>query len=111
MSATPRCRETALDFIKNRLYRMRRTPPLAPLRELAQGLDVPHCSFNYSHSSVFEAGQNLQDFLRQGGRICKTVASSSQYDNLESATREIKLKGQIAVHRHEHLKASFFGFL
>jgi hypothetical protein len=80
-------------------------------RELAEGLDVPHCSFNYSHSTVFEVGQNLQNFWRQRDRICKTVAASAQYDNLESATREIKLKGHIAVHRDEHLKASFFGFL
>jgi hypothetical protein len=33
--------------------------------------------------------------LAQHDRICKTVAASSQYDNLESATREIKLKGHI----------------
>jgi hypothetical protein len=56
-------------------------------------------------------GQNLQDFWRQRDRICKTVAASSQYDNLESTTRAIKLKGHIAVRRYERLKASFFGFL
>jgi hypothetical protein len=47
---------------------------------------------------------------RQRVRICKTVAACSQYDNLESVAREIKLKGHVAVRCDEHLKASFFGF-
>jgi hypothetical protein len=37
------------------------------------------------------AAQHSQE-RRQRNRICETVAASSQYDNLESATREIKLK-------------------
>src|SRR5438093_4510171 len=68
-------------------------------------------SFNYSHRSVFDVGQNLQDFWCQRDRICKTIAAGSQYDNLESVAREIKLKRHVAVHCDEHLKASFFGFL
>ena len=69
------------------------------------------CSFDCSHRSVFDVGQNLQDFWRQRDRICKAVAACSQYDNLESVVSEIKLKGHVAVHGDEQLKASFFGFL
>ena len=64
-----------------------------------------------THAERLAAGQVVQDFGRQRHRVSKTVAACSQYDNLESVAREIKLKGHIAVHRDEHLKASFFGLL